>query len=107
MIKVCKFCKKQFNAERQSNKFCNQSCFKNSRKKRSKIQCKVCNKVFEVNTCRLKRCNIYCSKQCSFVGRQRKDSIKCKQCKNYFIAPQTQHAKFCSKRCFGLFNRSK
>lgn len=47
MIKVCKNCKSEFNADRQSRKFCNQSCnatFNNSRRygKKESRQCKVC-----------------------------------------------------------------
>lgn len=107
MIKICKFCNKQFNAIKKYNKFCSQPCFKNSQKKRTNIQCKVCKKFFEVNTCRLERCNIYCSKKCSFIGRQKREKIICKQCKISFIAHRIQKAKFCSKKCFGLFNRSR
>ena len=120
MNKLCKICKQP--VKKISNIFCSKKCFGISRRKRIKINCKICKKEFEiVPSNKDAKC---CSRKCDAKYRKElykgennpswKKPItkKCKWCKKEFkIHRYEQKRKFCSHKCYakwhGVWQRGK
>lgn len=69
------------------------------------IPCQICKKSFNVPPSRKKR--KYCSFACSDVGRHRQEQVTCTVCKKSFTSHLSKKSKYCSKQCYGVFNRGE
>jgi hypothetical protein len=124
---TCQFCEKEIDKYQSSiikgkryyskskiNKYCSKDCSKEGRKKRKNINCKQCDKVFEVI---LSRDTIFCSRGCMWdyerqyqernysnmkIGREESNKnlieINCEVCDKIFL-PTTSLNKICSEQC--------
>ena len=109
LFKNCKECKKNFETNKESRVFCSRKCSSvNKRTKEIEKNCQFCKKVF--NT---KRNNaIFCSLECRYKFQEtidnpnrKKRTIICINCKCQKEIYNYQKTKFCSKICFGIYNK--
>lgn len=83
-IRVCKVCKKKFNAHQGQRKYCSYQCAEIAEKKRAIKRkgkdyllavCPVCKKQFERETAH----KIYCSTECKSIAKKIRNYKKSKE----------------------------
>lgn len=122
MIKICEFCKEEFDADKRIQRWCSRQCSNSSRDTSIIKNCKICNTEFNCKKCHIE-IKKTCSKQCSqkylgliLTGRKygprkhHKKLIECKclHCQIIFTKQQCRinvgEGKYCSRICA---NKSK
>ena len=112
-MRKCKYCGEEFTVKYKSIKkdYCSHKCANNatinSRRKRTKIICRICGKEFEVVNSsipiREKKGKIqYCSKVCMGIGMRKRKTINCLNCGKEF---ETTRNKFCCPQCACSFRK--
>lgn len=123
MVKICEFCGKEFETERDVARFCNHKCYwgwLNGRTYNREIRtCPVCKKKFEVQRYRdVKYCSINCyhellrvkrgrllstKKACFSNKKKERKIIKCLNCEKEMEVMFDSKRKFCSKSCVNKY----
>jgi len=118
MEKICKQCRKTFNADRAERKFCCKECYSKfqsemgelerlqnnrgrKRKKRTTSTCEVCGKVFEHHIARQTK---YCSREC-WTKRNPPVLKECLLCDREFWSYKSDKKQYCSKKCYNIAQR--
>jgi len=93
-------------------KFCSRDCHNEFRRKEIKVTCKICNKKFMTNPCKIKNgWSKYCSQKCYYKSRIKKVIKICPVCKKIFytIPSEINNGRGinCSKPCQSKANIGK
>ena len=115
--KICLLCGEEFITNRNNSKYCSNVCRYNSMsthlnplRKRRLINCKECNKEFEIqNYTKTQFCSISCSTKNQHKNKitvLNKKTLLCKHCgKEYSVWNYQKNSKFCSNECKHLSGR--
>lgn len=102
--KICEHCNNTYQGTKVS-KYCGYDCAKASRKRRVILNCKHCNKEFEVQIYRTEA--NYCSYECKYKDQSSEIiEIICDYCHNTFTRKSHKVGKhnFCSHDCSNKYN---
>lgn len=114
MKKTCECCGIEYNAKRNSSKYCSRDCQIKARTKRVKVKCDYCGKEIEKKSCHMNTKHHFCNSQCQGrwnslykVGENHPTysqvEIKCDYCgKHFLIQPyklEESEKHYCSKDC--------
>ena len=114
MKKICECCGIEYNAKRNSSKYCSRDCQIKARTKRVKVKCDYCGKEIEKKSCHMNTKHHFCNSQCQGkwnslykVGENHPTysqvEIKCDYCgKQFMIQPyklEESEKHYCSKDC--------
>ena len=102
VVKICKFCGKQFEtipSREKAHNFCNRECKNNYHI--TSLKCNNCNKIFSIRRYKQKR--RFCSSNCQKDFTKKKNQRSCLNCDNNFSPNPADikrgKAKFCSRKC--------
>ena len=101
ITKVCERCKKEFQADKPSRKFCSIDCANNWKRKLKERYCLNCWNLFRPIHSR----NKYCCKECQYEARRTLQEIQCPMCSRIFKQKYSWQ-KFCSRDCVTEYNKT-
>ncbi|MBW1812078.1 MAG: HNH endonuclease [Deltaproteobacteria bacterium] len=107
MLKICKYCNKEFNVapckiKVGKGKYCSMKC--RSLDNSVEIICKKCGKAFRVSRTRYKNGRgAFCSKQCQYTWLSKQKNVLCDYCGKSFMAKMSELKRnknhYCSREC--------
>jgi 5-methylcytosine-specific restriction endonuclease McrA len=107
MIKTCEKCHVEFDAGRQTQKFCSVVCTRAGRQTKPRSPPKPCG-VCATPFYNPHKGNLFCSSQCGYIGRRKRQketmiSRICETCGTAFdVTPSNAGARWCSKKCWNI-----
>lgn len=96
--KICLYCNKEYETNRDEQKYCSRQCSHRSMMMRIECECETCGKTVSIKKSEYeKNEHHFCSRECHYNCR--KETVYCQNCGKEFISDSSKKRKYCCHKC--------